>query len=88
MIGLGGEMTVLLAIYSVSWAWSSVNPEMLVQSWKKLLPDLEEDYLQGFPNEEIKSEILDMVCDMRSFENKKKMKNGHRVMRVKWASST
>jgi hypothetical protein len=25
--------------------------------------------LQDFPNEEIKSEILDMVCAMRSFEN-------------------
>jgi hypothetical protein len=25
--------------------------------------------LQGFPNEEIKSEILDMVCTMRSSEN-------------------
>jgi hypothetical protein len=35
----------------------------------KLLPDLEDD-LQGFPNEEIsKSEILDMVCAMTSFEN-------------------
>jgi hypothetical protein len=25
--------------------------------------------LQGFPNEEIKSKILDMVCAVRSFEN-------------------
>jgi hypothetical protein len=42
---------------------------MLFQSWRKL-PDLEEDDFQGIPNEEIsKSEILDMVCAMRSFEN-------------------
>jgi hypothetical protein len=37
--------------------------------WRKLLPDLEEENMQGFPNEQIsKSEILDMVCAMRSFE--------------------
>jgi hypothetical protein len=46
-----------------------VNPVTQVRSWRKLFPDLEEDYLQGFPNEEIcKSEILDMVCAVRSFE--------------------
>jgi hypothetical protein len=64
------KMTVLDAINGVSWAWSSMNPVMLVRSWRKRLPDLEEDDLQGFPNEEIrKSEILDMVCAMRSFKN-------------------
>jgi uncharacterized protein YeeX (DUF496 family) len=46
-----------------------MNPEMLVQSWSKLLPDLEDD-LQGFLNEEIsKSEILDILCAMRSYKN-------------------
>jgi hypothetical protein len=31
---------------------------------------LQEDNLQGFANEEIsKSEVLDMMCAMRSFEN-------------------
>jgi hypothetical protein len=47
--------------------------------------------LQGFPNEEIsKSEILDMVCAVRSFEYiyKETLKNGCTVMCVKWASST
>jgi hypothetical protein len=80
---------VLDAIYGVSWA--SVNPVTLVQSWRKILSDLEEDDLQAFPIEEIsKSEVLDMVCAMRSFENinKKMLKNGYRVMRVKWASGT
>jgi hypothetical protein len=61
------KMTMFNAIYGVSWAWS-VNPVTLVRSWRKLVPDLEDD-LQDFPNEEIKSEILDMVCAMRSFEN-------------------
>jgi hypothetical protein len=61
---------VLDAIYSISQAWSSVNPVTLVWSWRKLVPDLEEDDLQVFYIEEIsKSEILDMVCAMRSFEN-------------------
>jgi hypothetical protein len=61
------KIMVLDAIYSVSRVWSSVNPVTLVRSWRKLLPDLEE---QGFPNKKIsKSEILDMVCAMRSFEN-------------------
>jgi hypothetical protein len=40
-----------------------------VQLWRKLLPDLQHD-LQGFPNEEIsKSEFLEMVRAIRSFEN-------------------
>jgi hypothetical protein len=61
-------MMVVDAIYSVSQAWSFVNPVMLVQSWRKLLSVLEDDDFQGFPGEEIsKSEILDMVCAMRSF---------------------
>jgi hypothetical protein len=60
---------MLDAIYGISWAWFSVNPVMLVRSWRELFPDLEDDDLQGFPNEEIrKSKILDM-CTMRSFEN-------------------
>jgi hypothetical protein len=47
-----------------------MNPVTLVRSWRKLVPGLEDDDLQGFPNEEIrKSEILDVVCAMRSFEN-------------------
>jgi hypothetical protein len=32
--------------------------------WRKLVPDLEDDDLQGFPSEEIsKSEILGMVTE-------------------------
>jgi hypothetical protein len=70
IIGLWKQMTVSNVIYSVSRAWSSVNPVVLVGSCRKLLPDLEEDDLQGFPNKEIsKSKIIDMVCTMRSFEN-------------------
>jgi hypothetical protein len=68
-----------------------VNPVTLVRSRWKLLPDLEESDLQGFPNEVIsKSEILDMVCAVTNFENinEETLKNGYRVMRVKWASST
>jgi hypothetical protein len=45
----------------------------------------------SFPNKEIrKSEILDSVYVMRSFENinEEMLKNGYRVMRVKWASIT
>jgi hypothetical protein len=69
-------MMVLDAIHGISWVWSSVNPATLVQSWRKLVPDLEEDDLQGFPKEEIsKSEILDMVCA------------DHRVIRMNWAFS-
>jgi hypothetical protein len=56
-------MTVLDAIYGVSEAWSPVDLITLVWLWRKLLPDLRGDDLQGFPNKEIrKSEILDMVC--------------------------
>jgi hypothetical protein len=90
LIGLWKKMMVLDAIYSVSWVWSSVNLVMLVQSWRKLLPDVEGDDLHGFPNEETsKFEILD-VCAMRSFENIEEeiLKNGYRAMHVKWVSST
>jgi hypothetical protein len=59
---------VLDTVYGVSQAWSSVNPGMLVQSWMKLLPDLEKDDLQGFPNTEIsKPEILNIVCAVRFY---------------------
>jgi hypothetical protein len=63
-------MMVLDVIYGISWAWSCVNPVTLIRSWRKLLPDQEEDDLQGFPDEEIgKSKILDMMCAVRSFGN-------------------
>jgi hypothetical protein len=66
---MGGEM-VLDAIYGASQAWSFVNPITLVQSWRKLLPDLQDDDLQGFPNKEnSKSEILDTVYAIRSSKN-------------------
>jgi hypothetical protein len=57
-------------LYNMPQAWTSVNPVMLVQLWRKLVPHLENDDLQGFPDEESsKCEILDMVCAMKSFEN-------------------
>jgi hypothetical protein len=68
-----------------------MKPVMQVQSCRKLLSDLKEDELEGFPNKVIsKSEIFDMVFAMKSFENfyKEMMKNGCRVMSVKWNSST
>jgi hypothetical protein len=69
MIVIMERTTVLDAIYGASRTWSSVNAATLVRSRRKLLPDLEEDDLQGFCNEEIsKSEILDLMCAMRSFE--------------------
>jgi hypothetical protein len=70
IIGLWKKKMVLDAIYSISWARSSMNWVTLVRSWRKLLTDLEKDDLWGFPNKEIsKSKTLDMVCAMRSFEN-------------------
>lgn len=65
---------------------------MLVQLWRKRLPDLEDD-LQGFPNEEFsKSEILNMACaiawEVLKTETKITLKNVEKVMPVKWCSST
>lgn len=56
----------------------------LVSSQRKLLSGLEEDNIQGFPNNDIsKSEILDMVCAIRSFENVyNTTKNGYEVKHV------
>jgi hypothetical protein len=45
------KVAVVDVVYSISWAWSSVNPVTLILSWRKLLPRVEEDDLQGFPNE-------------------------------------
>jgi hypothetical protein len=53
MIALWKTIMVLDAIYRASRVCSSVNPVMLVRSWRKHLPDLEEDDLRGFPNKEI-----------------------------------
>jgi hypothetical protein len=50
MIGLWRKIMVLDAVYRVSRARYSVNPVMLVYSWRKLLPDLEKDDMQGFLN--------------------------------------
>jgi hypothetical protein len=56
------KITVLDAIYSVSWGWSSVNLGMLVRLWRKCLPDLEDGLWQGSPKEQnSKPEILNMV---------------------------
>jgi hypothetical protein len=91
IIGLWKKMMTLDAVYGAPQARSSVDPVMLVLSRRKLLPDLEEDDLQGFPNDRIsKSNILDMVCAKRSFENinEEMLNNGYRVMSVNWASST
>jgi hypothetical protein len=88
------KIMVLDAINGASQAWSSMNPGMLVRSWRKLLPDPDDDDLQGFPNEETsKSKILDILCAMRSFENiNKKKKKVKELLQsdvcVKWASST
>jgi hypothetical protein len=61
-------MMVFDAIYGVSQAWSSMNPVMLIQSWRKRLPDLEEDDLHSFHNERITTyKILDIVCTVRGF---------------------
>jgi hypothetical protein len=75
-------------IYSTSLAWSAMNPVILVSLSRKHLPDLK-DVWNVFLIKS-KSEILDMVCTAISFENinKEILKNGYRVMNVKWASST
>jgi hypothetical protein len=41
-------MAALDAVNSILWASSYVNPLMLVGLWTKLLPDLDDDDLQGF----------------------------------------
>jgi hypothetical protein len=58
IVALQKKMTVLDA---GCWTWSSMNPVMPFQPWRKLFPDLDDDVLQGFPNREIsKSEIFYM----------------------------
>jgi hypothetical protein len=33
----------VVAVCCVCWAWSSVNPVMMIQLWRKHFPDIEED---------------------------------------------
>jgi hypothetical protein len=54
-------------IYGICWAWSSVNPVMLVHSGRKHLPDLEDD-LQGFPNEENRKFKILTQCALSNIE--------------------
>ena len=57
-----------------------VSPVALVLSWKQLLPHLEHSDLQGTYNEEVLvSEILDMVCDARSYDNNGEQKRELRL---------
>jgi len=52
-----------------------VSPVALVLSWKQLLPHIEHSDLQGTYNEEILvSEILDVACDVRSYDNNSEQK--------------
>jgi hypothetical protein len=48
-----------------------MNPCTLVQKWGKLPPHLEDNDVQGFPNEELsKFKIPDiMLCAVVTFEN-------------------
>jgi hypothetical protein len=89
-MALWKEITVLDTIYSISRARASMNSVTLVRLWRKFVPDLEDDDLHSISDEEInKSEILEVVCAMRSFENvNEETKNGYRVMRMNWACST
>jgi hypothetical protein len=68
-----------------------MNSVMLIQSQKKLLPNLGEYYLQGFPNKEISMfKILYMVCAVRSSENADEgnIEEWLQGDLVNWASST
>jgi hypothetical protein len=62
---------------------------MLIHSWRKLLSYLEDDVLQGFSNDEVsRSEILNIVCEMKSFESIDKDNEEYlQSDGVKWASS-
>jgi hypothetical protein len=52
-----------------------VSPVALVLLWKQLLPRVEHSDLQGTYNEELHvSELLDMVCDARSYKNRSEQK--------------
>jgi hypothetical protein len=48
---------VLDAIFSIFRAWSAMNLVTLLRSWRTLLPDLDDDDLQGFPNKEINQQV-------------------------------
>lgn len=47
--------------YSVSQAWSPVNPVLLIQLLRKTVPDLENNDLQGFIKK-ISASLKFMTC--------------------------
>jgi hypothetical protein len=74
-----GKRIMLDAIYGVSQAWFSVNPVMLVQLWRKLLPDLDEDDLQGFSNKSGSLKFLTCVLwEVLKMLTKIMLKNGYK----------
>jgi hypothetical protein len=85
-IALSKRMVVLDAIYGKSQAWSSMDPVMLVQSWRKVLPVVEYYQLEGFHNEEIL--IRCVLWETSKMLVKIMMKNGYKVICVNWVSST
>jgi hypothetical protein len=65
----------------------SSNAEFIM---RKFVPDLENDNLQGFINDELnKFKFLDTMCAVRSFRNvdKDNIKERLKVLHEKWASS-
>lgn len=64
------KLTVLDAIHGIFKAWADVKPQTLVRSWRKLLPDLEENDFNGFPDDDSSTtEIMTMVKVLQGFEN-------------------
>lgn len=62
------NLTILDAIYGVSLAWSEISPVSFVQSWKKLLPDLDNRQLVLGEEGTDVTEIVDIMKNIDGFQ--------------------
>jgi hypothetical protein len=58
------QFTVLDAIYDIALAWNMVKPLMLIRSWRKIMPDInEDDDFAGFADDVITTAELARIAN-------------------------
>ncbi|KAG8235509.1 hypothetical protein J437_LFUL015743 [Ladona fulva] len=63
VVAVWEQNTILDALLGISMAWDQVKPPMIIRSWKKLLPDLEENDFEEFSDDLSNSELDALLYD-------------------------
>ena len=64
-------MKILDVIHGVTQSWNKIKPIKLVRSWRKILPNVEGDFLDPIEpkTSEIVSEMRELMANLHGFEN-------------------